>query len=120
MSIIVELIHAILMIAWILSIPFLFLKRWKKLTIISVIYNISFITVNRISHWILGECILTRAARWAGGEWNNEWFTIKIIRIIFGFIPTNKNIIYIEQTLLFTVSIGILFSLFIKKFPIKN
>lgn len=105
---VIEFIHALSMVVWIALIPFLFYHRWPKITLLSVLYSITFIVVNRLSHWILGECIFTRMARWAGGEWNNECFTVKLTRIVFGFIPTNKSVTYVEQSVLMLVCIGIL------------
>lgn len=115
MASVIEFIHALCMIFWILTIPFLFYHRWPKITLGAIVYNFLFVTVNRLSHWILGECIFTRMARWAGGEWNNEWFTVKVARLVFGFIPSNKNVTYVEQGILLLVCTGVLISLYRRK-----
>jgi len=106
MTTIIEFIHALLMVAWVASFPFMFWHRWRVLSTWSAIYVVSFIVVNRVSHYILGECILTRMARWAGGTWDNEWFTVKFARYVFGFIPSNRQVTYVEQALILIAAIG--------------
>ena len=108
MSSLIEFIHALLMIAWVMCIPFMFWHRWYALSMCAAIYSCTFIVINRVSHYILGECILTRMARWAGGAWDGEWFTVKFVRYIFGFIPTNRQVIYVEQALILFAALGML------------
>ena len=105
---IVELIHTLTMVAWVVTLPFLFWHRWPKLSIIVAVYNLGFIIVNRMSHWFLGECILTRAARWFGGDQGDEWFAVKFSRVVFGLIPSNKQVTYVEQVLVALVAIGVI------------
>lgn len=108
---IVEFFHALVMVVWVGSLPFLFWHRWQKLSIFLALYNLFFVIANRVSHYILGECVLTRIARSVGGDQSNEFFTVKFSRMVFGFIPSNKSVTYVEQTLVVIVSIGVYLTL---------
>lgn len=107
----IELIHASSMILFVLSIPAMFWHKWSMLSSVACVYAILFVVVNRLSHLILGECILTRMARWAGGACDNEWFTVKVTRLVFGFIPSNKAVTYIEQAFVILVAVCVLMML---------
>ena len=108
MSNAIELVHALLMVAWVASFPFLFWHGRPGLSQLAAIYTVLFIVVNRVSHLVLGECVLTRMARWAGGAWDSRWFTIKLTRFIFNFIPSNKQVAHVEQAFIFVAAIGVL------------
>jgi hypothetical protein len=110
MAAIVEFLHALVILGLIVLVPFLFYRRWRKLTIFAAVYSIIFIVVNRISQWTLGECIFTRIARWVGGAWDGQLFIVKFSNTIFGFIPSNKQVVLLEQAMVLIVCIGILFS----------
>lgn len=112
---IVEFIHAWTMVVWVASLPFLFWHRWPKLSLAVAVYNLAFIVINRVSHWLLGECILTRVARWVGGDQGDEWFTVKFSRLVFGCIPSNKQVALVEQTLVLVVAIGVFYTLWWKR-----
>jgi hypothetical protein len=110
MPAIIEFVHSLFIILFMFSVPFLFIRKWKKLRVGAAIYGAIFILVNRLSHYILGECIFTRMARWVGGDWDNEWFSVKFARTVFGFIPSNRHVSYVEQILLLMVCLAILYS----------
>src|SRR5579859_2116961 len=103
----IEFIHSLLIILLVILIPFLFFSKWRKLQIFSAIYCAIFIVGNRLSQWFLGECWLTRLARYAGGVWDGQLFIVKFSRGVFNCIPTNKQIIYLEQAMFLIVCLGI-------------
>jgi hypothetical protein len=115
LPIFIEILHTIVILTLVGLVPFLFVKKWKILTRLATIYSVIFITINRMSQWILGECILTRMARWVGGDWNGELFIVKTLRIIIGVTPSNIQVFWIEDILILIVILGILFSLKQKK-----
>ena len=108
LSIIIDFFHAFLMVAWVASFPFLFWHRWKWLTYASCAYSLLFISVNRLSHWILGECVFTTLARGAGGAPDSGWFAVRFSRWVFGFTPTNRHVVYVEESLIALAALGIL------------
>lgn len=105
----IEVFHALLMCAFVGTLPLLFLRRWPRLSASVAVFDILFIVVNRISHYLLGECIFTRMARqarWAGGDWSEEWFTVKLCRVVFGLIPTNRQVVFVEQLVILLAAAG--------------
>lgn len=102
----IEVFHALLMCAFVLSLPLLFWHRWPKVSLGVAIFDVSFVIVNRVSQLLLGECVLTRVARLAGGEWNDEWFLVKFCRFVFGFIPTNRQAMLAEQLVILVAALG--------------
>ena len=111
LSTFIDFIHALSMIVWVASMPFLFWHRWKTASIIAACYNLFFITVNRLGHWLLGECVLTRLARECGGTQDPEFFVVRVSREVFGYIPIDRNVVFFEQFLVFIISVGTLMTL---------
>ena len=103
----IEVVHATLMCLFVCTLPLLFWHRWPKWTLAVACFDVVYVLVNRLSHHFLGECIFTRLARWAGGEWNEEWFTVKFCRRVFGLIPTNQQVTYVEQALIVLTALGV-------------
>jgi hypothetical protein len=108
LSIIIDFFHAILMVTWVALLPLLFWHRWKWLTYFACAYSLAFIVVNRLSHWILGECVFTTLARRAGGAPDSGWFAVRFSGWVFGFIPTNRQVVYVEEMLIALVAFGML------------
>ena len=111
-SIAIELFHAVLMCAFVGTVPLLFLQHWPRLTACIAAFDVLFIIVNRASHYLLGECVFTRMARqarWATGDWNEEWFTVKLCRVVFGLIPANRQVVLAEQTVILVVAVGVFY-----------
>lgn len=112
---IIEFFHAVLMVLWVGTLPLLFWHRWPKLSLTTAIYTVTFALVNRVSHLFLGECVLTRLARMAGGAQDDEWFTVKFARFVCGFIPTNHQVAVVEQVLIVIAAIGAFWVLWWKR-----
>lgn len=111
MATIIEFIHALFIVLLVIGTPFLFIKRWRKIRLAAALYSIIFIIVNRISHYTMGECIWTKLARVVGGNsWGDELFLSKISRVVFGCIPSSRQLVYFEQGAIFIVCLGIVVS----------
>jgi hypothetical protein len=106
------------MAAWVLGLPFLFVRRWPVITRAYGIYAISFILVSQVSHLVLGECFLTTFAR---GLWqrsaasptvdSNEWFTVRLARWVFDMSPSHRAIVIVSEVLIFVTAFGELIAL---------
>ena len=112
----VEAIHALLMLAWILGVPLLFVRRWPRLTRAYGMYAVAFVVVTRLSDLALGECFLTSAARrlWQAGSrrpGTDEWFSIRFARLIFGMTPSHRAIAWISEGLILITAVGVLASI---------
>lgn len=106
-----DVIHALLMIAWIAGLPLLFWHRYPKVTLIYCCYSILFILINQISQWVLNECIFTTIARyfWSYGPTShdvNEWFSVRFVRVIFGLTPTHRVIKRLTEILIAIFTLG--------------
>jgi hypothetical protein len=108
----VDVVHALLMAAWVLGLPFLFVRRWPAITRAYGIYAISFIFVSQMSHLVLGECFLTTVARslWqrsaASTIDSGEWFTVRLARWVFDKSPSHRAIVIASEILIFVTAFG--------------
>jgi hypothetical protein len=109
----VDLIHALLMAAWILGLPLLFWRRWPRWSRAYAIYAIAFVVVNQVSLALLGECFLTAIARacWqrAGGAAGatDEWFTVRLAQAVFHMTPSHRAIKVASEVLILLTAVGV-------------
>jgi len=112
----IDVLHALLMAAWVFGLPLLFLHRWPRLTRAYALYAIGFIVANQASHLLLGECFLTTLARacWqrAPGEGGvasayDEWFTVRMAEGIFRWTPSHRGIKLASEALILLTAIGV-------------
>lgn len=115
-----DLIHALLMVAWVAGMPLLFLPRWPRLSRYYAFYSIIFIVVNLLSQSLLGECCFTTLARFcwhygAGGHplspLYDEWFTVRLADSIFRMTPSHRLVKIATEGLIFVTAVGIAFRL---------
>lgn len=110
----VDLVHALLMAAWMGGLPLLFLHRWPRLTRAYGIYAVTFILVSQTSHWVLGECVFTTLARWCARSSSipvsEEWFTVRLAQAVFHMTPSHRAIVWISEGLILVTAIGALAS----------
>ena len=114
----VDVIHALLMAAWALGLPLLFVRRWPRLSRAYGIYAIVFITLSQASEWVLGECFLTTIA---GRLWNgaadavpidaSEWFTVRLTKWVFDMAPSHRSVVIASEVLIFATAVGVLLTL---------
>lgn len=114
----VDVVHALLMAAWILGLPLLFFRRWPRLTRAYGIYAITFIVLSQASEWLLDECFLTTIA---GRLWSRagadapidtrEWFTVRVATWIFDMAPSHRSIVVTSEVLILATALGVVLSL---------
>lgn len=110
----IDLVHALLMAAWVLGIPLLFWHRWPWLTRAYAFYAIAFIVANQLSQALLGECFLTTIARacWRSSTGPrapvepDEWFTVRLAEAIFRLTPSHRSIKVVSEGLILLTAIG--------------
>lgn len=112
----VDALHALLMVVWVLGLPLLFWHRWPKLSIAYGIYAVVFVVATRASDYALGECFLTTLSRrfWvAGGSGagTEGWFTVRFAQLVFGLTPSQRIIAVGSEALVLITAIGVLASL---------
>ncbi len=110
----VDLVHALLMAAWIGGLPLLFLHRWPRLTRAFGFYAVAFIVVSQISRWMLGECVFTTIARWCASSSSmpvsEEWFTVRLAQMIFRMTPSHRAVVWMSEGLILVTALGVLTS----------
>lgn len=112
----VDLLHSLLMAAWVIGFPLLVWHRWPRLTRAYCVYSIAFVILNQVSQALLGECFLTTIARmcWmrapAGSvpTGMNEWFTVRLAQAIFHLTPTHRSIKLLSEILVVLTAVGVL------------
>jgi hypothetical protein len=111
----VDVFHALVMVAWIAGVPLLFWHRWPRLSRWYAGYSVVVIVVSQLSHFALGECILTTLARhlWLYGSPHPElvartWFTVRLVDAIFQVRPSERAVIIAWEGLILVGCIGLL------------
>jgi hypothetical protein len=111
----VDVVHALVMAVWVLGLPFLFVRRWPRLTHAYGIYAIAFICTSQLSHLALGECFLTTISR---GLWersftsgappddSSEWFTVRLAKWVFDMSPTHRAVVILSELLILLTVLG--------------
>lgn len=114
----VDVLHALLMVAWVLGLPLLFWHRYPRLTRGYAIYALSFIILSQVSHYALGECFLTTLSRalWLAGSPDpgavaGEWFTVRLAYAVFRLSPSHRSIVYVSEALILLTAVGMLISM---------
>jgi hypothetical protein len=109
----IDLLHALLMAAWMLGLPLLFWHRWPRLTTRYAAYAIAFIVANQVSSYLLGECFLTSLARacWqrAGAVPSGEWFTVRLAEAVFRLTPSHRSVRLSSEALILVTAAGVAF-----------
>jgi hypothetical protein len=116
----VDVMHALLMAAWLLGMPLLFWQRRPALTRAYAVYATAFVVVSQLSRPIFGECVFTTLASWL---WNHpsgssgvaaapdEWFTVRLSRAIFAMAPSHRAIAVSSEILSAIAALGVLWSM---------
>jgi hypothetical protein len=113
----VELVHALLMLAWIAGLPLLFWHRWPRLTRGYAVYAVAFVLLSQASHHLLDECFITSLARylWESGSAApldvSEWFTVRVARWVFGMTPSHRAIVIAWEIAIAVTALGALTTL---------
>lgn len=111
----VDVLHAVFMIAWVVGIPLLFWHRWPRLTKAYAVYALVFVVLNKVSKLMLDECFLTSIARYfweAGAPPGNkpvdEWFTVRFAKTVFHLTPSHQAITIAGEVLVVLTALGML------------
>ncbi len=110
----VDLIHALSMVAWVVGLPLLFAaRRYPRASRAYIVFAVGFIALNQLSHYVLGECFLTTAARWCylhdrSGTPSYEWFTVRLAEAVFRMTPSHRSIVVLSQVLVAATGLGAL------------
>jgi hypothetical protein len=115
----VDVFHALVMILWIAGLPLLFWHRYPTLSKAYFWFALVFIVINQVSHYLLGQCILTSVASYcyskAAGPSTNEWFSVRFAYFIFGLTPSHRGIKVATEILIAIAAMGGLYSMYRKK-----
>jgi hypothetical protein len=113
----VDLVHALLMAAWILGLPLLFWHRWPAATRAYAGFAIAFVVINLGSRALLGECVLSTLARAclnraaAAGPIatpSQEWFTVRFATAVFRLTPSHELIKRCSEGIIVVTAAGVL------------
>jgi hypothetical protein len=112
---VVDVLHALFMVVWVLGLPLLFVRRWPRLTRAYGVYAIVFIVLSQASERLLGECFLTSIAGdlWSRGDSattaeTNEWFTVRMAKWVFEMAPSHRSIVIVSEVLILATAVGVL------------
>jgi len=117
---IVDLLHALFMVAWVVGLPLLFWRRWPRLSRAYAIFALVFVALYQTSRWIWGVCFLTVISRWlwehpsSSGQSlppSDEWFTVRLSQAVFHMAPSHRAIVWVGYALVVVTAIGMLWSL---------
>lgn len=113
---VVDFLHALLMVAWVVGLPLLFWRRNPRATRWYAIYAVTFIVLSQGSQLLIGECFLTTLARflWEHGgapSSPDEWFTVRFARAVFHMTPSRRAISRAGEALILITAVGLLVSM---------
>lgn len=114
----VDVVHALLMVAWVLGLPMLVWHRWPRLTRAYAWYSVAFVVINVVSQWTLDECFLTTVARflWKSGGSGvpdnvDEWFSVRFAELVFRMTPSHAAVKRTTEALIFATAVGVLYTM---------
>lgn len=113
----VDLLHALIMVAWVLGLPLLFWHRYPQASRAYAVFAVAFVIINKLSEWTLGECFLTTIARalWQSTPAGatparvDQWFTVRLAHAVFGLTPSREAVKLAGEVVIFFNAIGVVF-----------
>ena len=114
---VVDVVHALAMVAWVIGVPLLFWHRWPRLSVWYARYAVGFAVLNVGSQWLIDECFLTTLSRWLwtrGGPAPNpteEWFSVRFAESVFGLTPTHELVKRLTEAMIVVTAVGTLWTL---------
>jgi hypothetical protein len=113
LAVLTDVIHALLMLSWIVGLPLLFWHRYPRLSVAYCIYSLLFIIVNQVSHYTFGCCVFTVIAGWfyqqAGWPVTNEWFIVRAANLILGLTIPHRGIKIATELMVALSAFGVLY-----------
>jgi hypothetical protein len=117
LAVTVDVIHALVMVLWVVCLPLLFWHRWPRATKFYGWFAVIFIIANIFSQWVLGECFLTTIARALWEHASNvpanidDWFTVRFSDFVFSMTPSHRAVKIATEVLIFATAVGTLHSM---------
>lgn len=113
----VDGLHALAMIVWVVGLPLLFWHGRPKWSRTYVWYALAFVIVTRVSHSVFGECALTTLARYLrnlGGAHlaDHESFMVRVVNTVAGLRFTEQSAVLVWEWSVFLCSAGMLVYLY--------
>jgi len=106
----VDLAHALSMLVWGLGLPLLVWHRFPRLSRAYMWFAVVFVLISVGSHVLLGECVLTTAARYlwhaSGRTRDGAPFMTLLVNQLAGFRPSNRIIVLVWELAVFATSVG--------------
>lgn len=106
----VDLVHALSMLLWGVGLPLLLWHRFPRLSRAYMWFATGFVLISVVSHYFLGECLLTAVARWlwhaAGSARDGAPFMALLVNTIAGIRPTNRNVVHVWELAVLATSVG--------------
>jgi hypothetical protein len=106
----VDALHALGMLAWGLGLPLLVWHRFQRLSHAYMVYALLFVVVSLVSHFTLGECVLTTLARelWllGGGYRDGIPFTALLANTVAGVRPSRREVVLLWEAAILATSSG--------------
>ena len=73
-------------------------------------FAIGFVLISVVSHYVLGECVLTTVARWlwrrAGAGRDDASFMAVLVNTIAGIRPSNRTGVHVWELAVLATSVG--------------
>jgi hypothetical protein len=114
LAMVVDVTHALAMLAWGLGLPLLVWRRFERLSHFYTVFAALFVALSVGSHWTLGECFLTTLARsfWqASGGWRDTVpFTVVLANAVAGIRPSARSAVLAWEVAILVTSLGGLWS----------
>jgi hypothetical protein len=106
----VDALHALGMLVWGLGLPLLVWHRFRRLSHAYMVYALVFVVVSLVSHFLLGECVLTTLARklWllGGGYRDGTPFTALLANTVAGMRPSRREVVLLWEGAILATSVG--------------
>jgi hypothetical protein len=106
----VDLAHALAMLVWGLGLPLLAWHRFPRWSRAYMWFAIAFVLISAISHYVLGECVLTTVARWlwhaSGRARDGAPFMTLLVNSIAGIRPSNRAVVHAWELAVLATSVG--------------
>jgi hypothetical protein len=106
----VDLAHALSMLVWGLGLPLLAWHHFPRLSRAYMRFAIAFVLISVVSHYVLGECVLTTMARWlwhaSGNARDGAPFMTLLVNDIAGIRPSNRAVVHAWELAVLATSAG--------------
>jgi hypothetical protein len=107
---VVDVAHALSMLVWGLGLPLLVWHRFPRLSRAYMWFAIAFVLISVVSHYALGECVLTTMARclWhaSGTARDGAPFMTLLVNDIAGIRPSNRSVVHAWELAVLATSVG--------------